>query len=128
MKKRKWPNYFKVNKPYQGMADNKKGNRELSKNNSLKIGSIIVTKPQYICHQFNAFLIEKVDRMLNQNKDCKFGHDTVSNKILNSNSMFLAPITADEILNVTSKLEGKFSAGYDEIPEKLVKESIQFIK
>jgi hypothetical protein len=69
-----------------------------------------------------------VDRTLNQNKDCKFGHDTVNNKILNSNSMFLTQIAEDESLNVTCKLKGKFSVGYDEIQEKLVKESIQFIK
>jgi hypothetical protein len=62
--------------------------------------------------------------MLNLNKDWKFGYDTVSNKILNSNSMFLAPITEDEVLNVTNKLKGKFSTVYDEILEKLVKESI----
>jgi hypothetical protein len=30
--------------------------------------------------------------------------------------MFLAPITVDEVLNETSKLRGKFSAAYDEIP------------
>jgi hypothetical protein len=42
--------------------------------------------------------------------------------------MFLAPITEDEVLTVTSKLKGQFSAGYDEILEELVKESIQFIK
>jgi hypothetical protein len=41
--------------------------------------------------------------MLNENKDCKSGHDTVSNKTLNSNSMFLSPITEDELLNITSK-------------------------
>jgi hypothetical protein len=69
-----------------------------------------------------------VDRTFNQNKDCKSGHDTVSNKLLNSNSMFLAPVTEDEVLNVTSKLKGKFSVGCDEIREKLVKESIQFDK
>jgi hypothetical protein len=42
--------------------------------------------------------------------------------------MFLAQITEDEVLNVTSKLKRKFSAGWDEIPERLVKESIQYIK
>jgi hypothetical protein len=36
--------------------------------------------------------------------------------------MFLKPIIKDEILNVTSKLKGIFLVGYDEIPEKLVKE------
>jgi predicted molibdopterin-dependent oxidoreductase YjgC len=66
--------------------------------------------------------------MLNQSKVCKFGHDTVSNKILNQNAMFLTPVTENEALNVTSKLKGKFSADYDETPERLVKESIQFIK
>jgi hypothetical protein len=69
-----------------------------------------------------------VDRLLNQNKDSKFGHDTVNNKILNSSLMFLAPITEDEVLNVTSKLKGTFSAVYGEILEKLVKDIIQFIK
>jgi hypothetical protein len=65
--------------------------------------------------------------MLNQNIDCNFGNDAVSNKILNSNLIFLASVTGDEVLNVTSKLKGIFSSGYDEIPKMLVKESIQFI-
>jgi hypothetical protein len=64
--------------------------------------------------------------MLNHNQDCKFCHDTVSNKILNSNFMFLSPVTEDEVLNATNKLKGKFSVGYDEIREKLVTESVQF--
>jgi hypothetical protein len=89
---------------------------------------MIVIIPHYISHQFNAFFVENVDRSLNQNMDCKSGQDSISNKILNPNSMFLAPITEDEVLKVTSELNSKFSAGYDEIPEKLVKESIQFIK
>jgi hypothetical protein len=42
--------------------------------------------------------------------------------------MFLAPITEEEVLKVTSKLKGKFSAGYYEIPAKLVNDSFQFIK
>jgi hypothetical protein len=35
--------------------------------------------------------------------------------------MFLTPIAEDEVLNVTSKLKGKFSAGYDEISGKASK-------
>jgi hypothetical protein len=49
-----------------------------------------------------------VDRTFNQNKDSKFGRDTVNNKILNSNSMCLAPITEGEVLNVTCKVRGKY--------------------
>jgi hypothetical protein len=74
------------------------------------------------------FFEEIADRLLNQNMDSKFGPDTINNRILNCNSMFLAPITEDEVLNVTSKLKGKFSAGYGHILETLVKYSIHFIK
>jgi hypothetical protein len=42
--------------------------------------------------------------------------------------MFLVPVTEEEILKVTSKLKGKYSVGYDEIPEMIIKQRIQFIK
>jgi hypothetical protein len=56
------------------MANNKKRIQGIIKkqNISLKIGSMIVTNPYYISHQFNAFIIENVDRLLNKNKDSKF--------------------------------------------------------
>jgi hypothetical protein len=40
----------------------------------------------------------------------------------------LLQLTEYEVLNVTGKLKGKFSAGWLEIPERLLKESIQYIK
>jgi hypothetical protein len=64
--------------------------------------------------------------MVNQNKDHK--PDYVCNNTSFSNSIFLAPVTEGEGLNMTSNLRGKLSAGYDEIPEKIVKLSIQSIK
>jgi hypothetical protein len=42
--------------------------------------------------------------------------------------MFLVPVTEEEVLTVTSKLKGKVSAGYNEIPDNIVKQCIQFIK
>jgi hypothetical protein len=42
--------------------------------------------------------------------------------------MFLVPVTEEEVLKVNSTLKGKFSAGYDEIPDNIVKQCIQFIK
>jgi hypothetical protein len=105
--------------------------QKTNQNISSKIVSmiVIVTNPQYIPHEPNAFffLVEIVDKMLNENKGYNFGHDTVNNKILRSNSVFLAAVTEEEVLNVTSKLKDKFSAGWLEIPERLLKESIQYI-
>jgi hypothetical protein len=43
-----------------------------------------------------------VDSLLNQNKDSKFGHGTIYNEILNFSSMFLAPVTEDEVLNLAA--------------------------
>jgi hypothetical protein len=104
------------------MANNKKGIWKLSNNKSKHFFKNRLhdgyKSTAHTAHQFNAFFVENVDRLLKQNK---FGHDTVSNKILNSNSMFLALISEDEVLKVTNKLKGKFSASYDEILEKLVK-------
>jgi hypothetical protein len=52
-----------------------------------------------------------VDSILNQNRDCNFGHSTVKNKILHLNSMFLASITEDGVLCVISKLKGRKARG-----------------
>jgi hypothetical protein len=61
--------------------------------------------------------------MLNQNKDCKCGHVTVSNKI----KFEFSPVTED-VRNETSKLKGKFSVNYYEIPEKLVTERFSLLR
>jgi hypothetical protein len=45
-----------------------------------------------------------------------------------TNSVFVSPVTEDDVQMVVRTLKGKYSAGYDEIPECLVKEYIQFIK
>jgi hypothetical protein len=102
--------------------------QKTNQNMSSKIVSmiVIVTNPQYIPQELNSFFVENVDKMLNENNGYNFGHDTVNNKILKSNSVFLAPVTEERVLNVTSKLKDKFSAGWLKIPERLLKESIQY--
>jgi hypothetical protein len=66
--------------------------------------------------------------MINVIKGQNHGYVSFSNITHNPNSMFLVPVTEEEVLMVTSKLKGKFSAGYDEIPDNMVKQCIQFIK
>ena len=46
----------------------------------------------------------------------------------NSNTMFVYPVTEDELNQVVSTLKGKSITGFDQIPEFLVKECIQYIK
>ena len=40
------------------------------------------------------------------------------------NSMFIDPVTPADILNATRKLMSKSSSGHDEIPSKLLKDTI----
>jgi hypothetical protein len=87
-----------------------------------------VTNPQHISYQFNAFFVDNVDKLINLKKDCNHDYVSVNNVIQNPNSLFLLPVTEEEVQMVTNKLKGKFSAGYDEIPEMMVKQCIQFIK
>jgi hypothetical protein len=61
---------WQIKKRYQGII--KKKSKKFFKN---RFHDSYNSK--YIPHKFNAFFIEKVDRMLNQNKYCKFGYDTL---------------------------------------------------
>jgi hypothetical protein len=66
--------------------------------------------------------------MINVNNNQNHGYVSFNNITHNPNSVFLVPVTGEEVLKVTSKLKGKFSAGYDEIPDNIAKQCIQFIK
>jgi hypothetical protein len=98
-----------------------------NQNTSLEIGSISVTSPQHLSYQFNAYFVDSVDRVLNLNNDDKQVCVPVNKISQNSNSLFVVPITEEEVLKATIKLKGKYSAGYDEIPAMLIEHCIQFI-
>jgi hypothetical protein len=89
---------------------------------------MLVTNPQHLSYQFNAYFMDSVDRILNLNKDDKQGRLPLNKISLNPNSMFLVPITEEEVLKVMNKLKGKYSSGYNEIPATLIEHCIQFIK
>jgi hypothetical protein len=97
-------------------------------NISLETDSVLVTNPQDISHQFNKFFVNSVDKLIYLNKNCNNDHATVKDLIQNPNVLFLAPVTEEEVLKVTSKLKTKISAGFNEILDMIVKQCIQFIK
>jgi hypothetical protein len=69
-----------------------------------------------------------VDKLTYLNKKCKNDHATVNDKIQNPNVLFLVPVMEEEVLKVTSNLKTKISPGFDEIPDMIVKQCIQYIK
>jgi hypothetical protein len=107
------------------MANNKKRIRKLSQYKSkhfFRNGLLVSYKFTVHILSVQCFFIGNVDRMVNLHMECKYGHSCARNIKHNPNSIFLAPVTEEEVSNVTSKLKGKLSAGYDEIPEKTVKQ------
>jgi len=44
------------------------------------------------------------------------------------NSIFISPVTEEEVLSLAKNLKDKLTAGYDDVPESLVKQCIQLIK
>jgi hypothetical protein len=102
------------------MPNNKKGirNRPKINYNTTEAGAMSISNPQFIPYQFNSFFVEVAGKMVNQNKDCNPDYVPVC-----KNNSF-----PNLLLNVTNNLKGKLSAGYDDIPEKIVKLSIQSFK
>ncbi|PNF41670.1 hypothetical protein B7P43_G06970 [Cryptotermes secundus] len=87
---------------------------------AIEIGSVLVTNPQLLSYHFNDHFVEIVDRMCTHTKD-------IRQVCVPANKMFVAPITEEEVLNVTGKLKNKYSSGFDEILVSLIKHCIQFI-
>jgi hypothetical protein len=84
-----------------------------------------ITHPQKVADAFNSYFIDNVEELVEQNRNNKRDQFSQVSVKYNHNSMFLFPFHEEEIVTVVSKLRGKKSAGFDEIPEFLVKECIK---
>jgi len=95
-------------------------------NMQLQNSTEIITDTQLISENFNSYFIDTVNDLLN--KDGYNPMQTFQYDIRTcSSSMFASLITEIEIKNIISKLKGKYSAGFDEIPEVLVKHCSRYI-
>jgi hypothetical protein len=82
-----------------------------------------------ISDMLNKFFVEKIDELVNRNSSKNGNYAQVPEKRRDfcPKTVFLRPVTEDETERVTKSLKGKLSAGYDEIPEYLVKQCIKYI-
>jgi hypothetical protein len=68
------------------------------------------------------------DELLNQNNRNFSCHQPNQKINCCANVIFISPVTENEVECATKHLKGKFPAGYDKIPERLVKHYIDYIK
>jgi hypothetical protein len=86
-----------------------------------------IIHPQKVANILNSYFIDKVEELVEKTRN---KNNNRSPQLLidrNPNSMYLFPISEEEIVSVVTKLKGKASAGADEIPDFLVKVCIQHL-
>ena len=96
-------------------------------NNEIKIcqpNGAIITNPLDIAETFNQYFAN-----ITKNATTHLPYNTQPNIKLaeNKNSMFLTPVTMQEILNIISKLKNSRSSGIDDIPDFLIKKCATLI-
>jgi hypothetical protein len=92
----------------------------------LRIGDKISTCPTEITEKLNRHFISTVEELVKQNSN---SNSCSTSEITHcSNTVFINPVTEEEIAKLCKNLKGKTTAGYDDIPEILVKHCIRLIK
>ena len=94
----------------------------------IKTGNEIIMDPQIVTEKFNNYFIEVTENLLSQiNHHCP-QHPKFQTKYC-PETMFVAPITEAEVIQVIKSLKNNSSVGIDEIPTFLVKQYLcYFIK
>jgi len=88
----------------------------------------IATNPQKVAELLSAHFVETVEELIMQNNYLSHTQTAQSTIEYCPNSIVMLPISEQEVQCVIKKLEGKFLAGYDEIPENVVKQCAKFIQ
>ena len=91
----------------------------------LKIGNKILSKPTEVTDKLNSHFMNTVKDLITQKNnvsiyDLKIEHCP--------NSIFICPVTEEEVIGLAKSLKGKPTSGNDDIPENLVKQCIHLIK
>jgi hypothetical protein len=84
-----------------------------------------ITHPQLVAEAFNSYFIDEIIENNKSNKGICNNHTLLKP---NQHSMFLFPESENEIETIVGKLKGNRETGFDEIPDFIVKDSIQLTK
>jgi exonuclease III len=107
-------------------------NREMGKTQEndykmeIRVGEKVTSNPMVITESLNKHMVNSVEELVKQNSDNKSHVNLEINQCLKS--VFIEPVTEEEVIKLSTCLKDKFTSGYDDIPESLVKQCIQLIK
>jgi hypothetical protein len=111
---------------------NKEVGRAVKHDNKIElhVGSKIISDPQAGADMLNKHFVEVINELVNRSSRKNGNTAQVQTQRINfcPKTVFLCPVTEDEIEWLTKSLKGKPSAGYHEIPKYVVKQCIKYIK
>jgi hypothetical protein len=88
--------------------------------------SHFISNPNEIAEKLNMHFMSAVEELVKQ-KSNRGSSYNLEIKCC-PNSIFIHTVTEEEVISITKRLKGKPTVGYDDIPERLVKQCIQSIK
>ena len=100
-----------------------------NKNIELKLGKSKISNARVISELFNSYFAETIEKLTDQNSGTHSAYNTTNLKINTCpQTMYIIPVTENEIKKVVKNLEGKRSSGFDGVADSIVKKCVQFIK
>jgi len=91
----------------------------------LKIGNNLTLNPTEITDRLNTHFVSAVEDLVKQ-KTNRSAYNLKINQC--PNSIFIYPVTEEEVIDLIKSLKGKPTSGDDDIPENLVKQCMYLIK
>jgi hypothetical protein len=100
-----------------------------NKNIELRWGKNKISNPRAIAELFNSYFVESVQKLADQNSGTHATYNMTNLKINTCpQTIFINPVSENEVENVVMNLKGKCSSGFDDVTDSIVKKCVQFIK
>jgi len=115
------------NKTFRKIINKETGNSQQAPNITLNSQDKIITNPQMIAEKFNSYFIDIIEDLLSQtSKHCP--QQNLKTQIKEClETMFIAPVTAAEVIRVIKDLKNTSSVGFDKTPTFLVKQCLCYL-
>jgi len=96
-----------------------------NKNIELKWGKSKISNPRAIAEIFNSYFAEIVEKLTDQNSGTHTTYNMINLKINTCpQTMFINPVSENEVEKVVKKLKVKCSPGFDGVTDSIVKKCV----
>jgi hypothetical protein len=100
-----------------------------NKNIELRWGKNKISNPRAVAELFNSYFVETIEKLTDQNIGTHITYNKTHLKINTCpQTMFINPVSENEVEKVVTNLKGKCSSGFDGVTDSAAKKCVQFIK